>query len=301
MTAETTIPDLVLAGDATFEEAAYLLLYKHIPKRSELIAFRTRLAKARVLPLQVIEIIRILRHARPMTVLRTAVSALGAVQEQKADRAERIDPRERLIARLPVIMATHHAFRLGLPIPVPNASSGFSKNLLAMLGLEHDDRRARMTDLLLLTQAESGAGAAAFAARVVGKTQADVHSAITAAIGALDGLTKAPTERFLAMMEEIGEPSRVEQYLRAKRIPAFANEDPRARHLKAAIHELGPTTTLAILEELAKFGADPGINGYAITLAQRLGFLDDLVVPLSAVSRIAGWLADTDEELGSRP
>jgi citrate synthase len=298
MTAETTIPDLVLAGDATYEEAAYLLLYKHIPKRSELIAFRTRLAKARTLPLQVIELIRILRHARPMTVLRTAISALGAVQEQKADRADRIDARERLIARLPVIMATHQAFRSGLPVPVPHTGFGYSRNLLAMLGLEHDDRRARMTDLLLITQAESGAGAAAFTARVVAKTQADVYSAISAALGALDGLTKGPTERFLAMVDEIGEPARVEEYLRAKRIPAFANEDPRARHLKAATQELGPTTTLAILEELARFGADPGINGYAIALAQRLGLLDDLVVPLSAVSRIAGWLADVDDELG---
>jgi citrate synthase len=167
-----------------------------------------------------------------------------------------------------------------------------------MLGLEHDDRRARMTDLLLITQAESGAGAAAFTARVVAKTQADVYCAITAAVGALDGLTKGPAERFLAMVAEIGEPARVEEYLRAKRIPAFANEDPRARHLKAATRELGPTTTLAILEELAKFGADPGVNGYAIALAQRLGLLDDLVVPLSAVARIAGWLADVDDELG---
>jgi citrate synthase len=246
----------------------------------------------------VIELIRILRHARPMTVLRTTISALGAVQEQKADRAERIDARERLIARLPVIIATHQAFRSGLPLPVPDTGFGYSRSLLAMLGLEHDDRRARMTDLLLITQAESGAGAAAFTARVVAKTQADVYCAITAAVGALDGLTKGPAERFLAMVAEIGEPARVEEYLRAKRIPAFANEDPRARHLKAATRELGPTTTLAILEELAKFGADPGVNGYAIALAQRLGLLDDLVVPLSAVARIAGWLADVDDELG---
>ena len=298
MTAETTIPDLVLAGDATFEEAAHLLLYRHIPKRSELISFRTRLSKARTLPLQVVELIRVLRHARPMTVLRTAVSALGAVQEQRADRAGRIDARERLIARLPVIIATQHAFRCGLPLPVPDPTYGFSRNLLAMLGLEHDDRRARSTDLLLITQAQSGAAAAGFAARVVGKTQADLHAAASAAIGALDGLTKGPTERFLKMIEEIGEPGRVAEYLTAKRIPAFANEDPRARDLKAATHELGPTVTLRILEELARHGADPGINGYAITLAQRLGLPDDLVMPLSAVSRVAGWLADIDDELG---
>lgn len=312
-----SIHDLV--GDTTFEEVAFLLLYQHLPRRSELIAFRTRLAKARVLPLQIVELIKTLRHARPMTVLRTAISALGAVEEQRADRAARIDPRERLFARVPTILATHQAFRSGAGVPVPEPKLGFSENLLAMLGLPHDPLRARLLDVCLIVQAEHGASPSAFAARVATGTEADIYAAITAAIGTFDGpLHGGATARVTSMVEEIGSPDRVGEYVRTcreKRQPVmglghrvYRTEDPRARHLKAAAYELsfvtGQTRTLEILQALHEetttlrtHGMDVNVDFYAGAFYEQLGIPDDLAVPVFVASRVVGWLAHIDEQL----
>src|SRR4029453_13564265 len=67
-----------LAGKVTFEGGVFLLHHKHLPKKSELVHLRQRLAAAREFPENVIEIIRRLpRSTPPMNALRTAVSALG--------------------------------------------------------------------------------------------------------------------------------------------------------------------------------------------------------------------------------
>lgn len=303
MDVETTISKIDLAGQVSFEEAAFLLLYKHIPKRAELIAFSTRLAKARALPLQIAELIKTLRHARPITVLRTAVSALGAVQEQQADRASRIDPRERLIARIPTIFATHHACRSGAALPVPHAGFGHSKNLLAMLGLAHDDLRVRLTDVGLVTQAEQGTGASAFAARVAVNAGADIFAAITAAIGTFDGPGQGGAiAETAAMLKQIGSPDRAKEYVRKHR--KMAGEDPRAQHLRAAAEELAAITrrgtTLEILEALHMLGADAGLRGWTVAFYEQLGIPEDLYLPMSAASRVTGWLAHIDEEAGGR-
>ena len=73
-----------LAEHSTFEETAYLLLKGELPKKAELDAFGKELAAARALPSAVIDIIRSVKHAHPMDVLRTAVSALAAFEIGRA-------------------------------------------------------------------------------------------------------------------------------------------------------------------------------------------------------------------------
>src|SRR5690606_39517521 len=65
-----------LAEHSTFEETAYLLLYGELPTRSQLVKFEEDLKAARQLPPAVLDIISVVKHAHPMDVLRTAVSAL---------------------------------------------------------------------------------------------------------------------------------------------------------------------------------------------------------------------------------
>src|SRR3954470_2588531 len=66
-----------LAAKSNFEEVSYLLLHGVLPKKAELDAFHSRLVAARKLPPEVIEVIRLVKNAHPMDVLRTAVSALS--------------------------------------------------------------------------------------------------------------------------------------------------------------------------------------------------------------------------------
>ncbi len=69
-----------LAVHSNFEETAYLLLKGALPTQPELEAFDAELKSARHLPDAVYEIIRLTCEAHPMTVLRTAVTALGGFE-----------------------------------------------------------------------------------------------------------------------------------------------------------------------------------------------------------------------------
>src|SRR3712207_6769075 len=67
-----------LAEYSTFEETAFLLLYGHLPTRSELNQFDQQLKQSRAIPEPVVEVIRQVQQAHPMDVLRTGISALSA-------------------------------------------------------------------------------------------------------------------------------------------------------------------------------------------------------------------------------
>src|SRR3984885_1298716 len=67
-----------LADHSTFEETCYLLWFGHLPTRRELKELHERLAEERKLDAAIIDLLRNApRHALPMDVLRTAVSALS--------------------------------------------------------------------------------------------------------------------------------------------------------------------------------------------------------------------------------
>ena len=102
-----------LAEQSTFEETAYLLLHGDLPTRPELKHFDAELRAARQLPGAIRDIIRLTATAHPMDVLRTAVSALSAFDPEEEDRSREATLRKgiRLIAQVPVIVATHEHVR----------------------------------------------------------------------------------------------------------------------------------------------------------------------------------------------
>src|SRR3989441_7469848 len=69
-----------LAEKATFEEVAFLLIYGHLPNRTELAAYREKLVSLRGLPPALKNVLEQLPAAtHPMDVLRTGSSALGCL------------------------------------------------------------------------------------------------------------------------------------------------------------------------------------------------------------------------------
>src|SRR5687767_8968511 len=93
-----------LAGRSTFEETCHLLLKGELPTPAELQAFEAELKAARVLPQAIHDIVRTLRTAHPMDVLRTAVSALAAFDEEVADNSAAATLRKgiRLTSQVPM-------------------------------------------------------------------------------------------------------------------------------------------------------------------------------------------------------
>ena len=104
-----------LAERSTFEETCCLLLKGELPTHAELAAFESEMKAARTLPAEILDIIRTVRSAHPMDVLRTAVSALAAFDPDAADNSPEATLRKgvRLTSQVPMIVAAHEAIRHG--------------------------------------------------------------------------------------------------------------------------------------------------------------------------------------------
>src|ERR671910_1173781 len=211
-----------LAEHASYEEVAYLLLESHLPGSDELDALKERLAAARELPRAVTTIIDgNAMDASPMETLRTAVSALSFSDpaESAIDRASEHRKAVTLIAQLPTIVARYERRRRGQPAVPPDASLGYAENFLAMLRDEAPaEDEARAFEIAMILHAEHEMNASTFTSRVVAGTNADMHSAIVAAICALKGpLHGGANQAAMAMLEELGSAAGVAAWTRARR------------------------------------------------------------------------------------
>ena len=124
-----------LAEKSTFEETAWLLLYGDLPSAQELASFDAQLKAARNLPPPVLDIVRAIKHAHPMDVLRTGVSALAAFDPETADNSRDATLRKavRLTSQVPMIVAAHARIRAGLEPVAADQTLSHAGNLLWLL------------------------------------------------------------------------------------------------------------------------------------------------------------------------
>src|SRR5262249_48246867 len=175
---------------SSFEETAWLLLNGALPTRQQLAAFDAELKASRTLPPVVVDIIRAIKSAHPMDVLRTATSALSAFDPETADNSREATLRKavRLTSQVPMIVAAHSRIRAGEEPVAADQTLGHAANLLWMLtGKKPSADAAQLIDRDLILHAEHGSNASSFAARVVIGTEANLHAAIVAAVAALSG------------------------------------------------------------------------------------------------------------------
>jgi citrate synthase len=311
-----------LAEHSSFEETAWLLLHGELPSEQQLSAFDAELKAARKLPPQILDIVRSIKHAHPMDVLRTAVSALAAFDSESEDNSREAALRKgvRLTSQVPMIVAAHSRIRDGLdPLPADPAL-GQAANLLWMLrGEKPSTDAAQLIDRDLVLHAEHGSNASSFTARVVIGTEANLHAAITAAIAALSGPAHGgAAEDVMKMAEEIGDPARAADYVRDRRksgaaVTGFGHrvyraEDPRARHMRDGVErlskEMGEPRWFEILQAVvaamapyARHGVNVNVDFYSGVVYHLLGIKRDLFVPIFAIGRVPGWIVQVLEQL----
>ena len=311
-----------LAERSTFEETCYLLLKGEMPARPELEAFAAELKAARNLPAAIYDIIRAVKSAHPMDVLRTAVSALAAFDPEVADNSPEATMRKglRLTSQVPMIVAAHEHIRNGREPVAPEPRLGHAANFLYMLKGEAPSADvARLMDTDMILHAEHGSNASSFTARVVAGTEANLHAAVTAAIAALSGPAHGgAAENVMRMAQEIGDASRAADYVKRKRgnkepVMGFGHrvyraEDPRARHMRAGVEqlsrEMGQPQWYQILEALveamkpyARHGVNVNVDFYAGVVYFLNGIADDLFVPIFAIGRVPGWTVQVLEQM----
>jgi citrate synthase len=311
-----------LAEHSSFEETAWLLLNGDLPSKQQLAAFDAELKSARKLSAAIVDIIRTIKSAHPMDVLRTATSALSAFDPETADNSREATLRKavRLTSQVPMIVAAHSRLRAGEEPVAADQALGHAANLLWMLTARKPSAdAAQLIDRDLILHAEHGSNASSFAARVVIGTEANLHAAIVAAIAALSGPAHGgAAEDVMKMAEEIGDPSRAAGYVREKRkagvaITGFGHrvyraEDPRARHMRAGVErlskEMGEPKWFEILQAVvtamapyARHGVNVNVDFYSGVVYHLLGIKRDLFVPIFAIGRVPGWVVQVLEQL----
>ena len=310
-----------LASHSTFEETTYLLWFGTLPTKAELAAFTAELAAARILPPKVIEFLRsVPTDATPMQVLRTAVSLLSLYDADEESCAHDANVRKsyRLTAQIAMIVAVFDRIRKGKPVVDADHSLSHAANFLWMLNGERpSDTATRALDVALILHADHELNASTFAARVIAATMADIHSAITGAIGALKGPlhggANEATMRLLYAIDEAGaDPvTYVKQmFVEKKKISGFGHrvyhtEDPRATHLRRMSGELGKaagnTKWFDMSQKIEAFvknekKLNANVDFYSASTYTTLGIDIDLFTPIFAVSRISGWAAHVIEQ-----
>ena len=309
-----------LAEHSTFEETAYLLLHGDLPTGAQLRAFSDALKRARPLGRGVQRVISSApADAAPMDVLRTAVSAAVFADPDRSDHSAPAEYRKslRLIAQLPGMVATFHRLRTGQRPLAPRRTLSHAANFLYLLtGHVPDPQVARALDVALILHADHELNASTFAARVIAATLADVHGAVTGAIGALAGpLHGGANTEVMRMLLDIGTPERAEDWIRDRlgrreKIMGFGHrvyrtEDPRAAQLRRMAEQLGErfgqTQWFAmqrIIEDVMQRerGLYCNVDFYSASTYYVMGIPLDLYTPIFAMSRVSGWCAHVLEQ-----
>ncbi|MDR6866162.1 citrate synthase [Microbacterium resistens] len=322
-----------LAAEARFEDAWRLVAIGALPRTAqEATAFRERIGAARVLPATTVDALPALAAITaaldPTTRLRTGLALVSAADGRRPlydeTTTEREDDAIRLAAVAPTLIAALHRLSIGAEPVSPDPALPPVADYLRMLTGE--EAHPRLVDALasyLTAAIDHGFNASTFTARVIASTGADLASCADGALGALAGpLHGGAPSRTLEMLDEIGDPSAAEAWVRdrvssGERIMGFGHavyrtEDPRSRLLRDVAQRLRADglagervdlavaverTVLHVLDELKQGRAlRTNVELYAAVIMEACGIPRDLFTPTFASARLIGWGAHAVEQ-----
>jgi len=307
-----------LAANATFEEVAYLLIYGHLPNQKELTRYMRQMKKLRDLPAAVKAVLeQIPSSVNPMDVLRTGCSMLGALEAENRFQTPQ-QAADRLIATFPAMICYwHHYANNGKRIDTSTDEESLAGHFLAMLHREKPEEVFRKAlDISLILYAEHEFNASTFVGRTVVSTRADLHSAITAAIGALKGpLHGGANEAAMMLIQRFSNPDEAEagvmELLKRKELimgfghRVYKKSDPRSDIIKPWAERLsalmGEPMLFAVAERIEAVmrrerSLFPNLDFYSAVVYHCCGIPTDLFTPIFVISRTAGWAAHAFEQ-----
>ena len=311
-----------LAEHSSFEETIYILIHGRLPNKTELAEAKQAFGGSRAITPEIVKLLRCMpQDAPPIDVLRTAVSYLSNFDKERDDptRAANMRKAQRLIGKMPTLVAAHQRIREGKRVVAPDPDLGIAEDFLRMLtGKKPDRLSAKVMDVALILHADHSMNASAFAATVAASTLADLYSTIVAAIATLKGpLHGGANEAALKTMLTIGKPENAESYVlntlhNHGKIFGFGHRvyktwDPRAlilREYARQLSELRGQEELfhvaeivqdTVVRELSSKHIYPNVDFYSGLTYHLLGIPLDLFTPIFAVSRVAGWTAHVIE------
>jgi len=315
-----------LAEHASFEEVIYLLWHLQLPNKKQLDDFRKALQAEMSISAEIVALLKTLpKHATPMAVLRTAISALSLYDPKADDNSPEENRRKALLltAKTPTIVAAWERIRTDKEVLAPRADLGLAANFLYMLkGTEPQAQEIAVIDAYLVLLSEHGMNASTFSARVTTSTLSDMYSAITTAIGTLKGSAHGgANEEAMRMFFEIGSADNVESWFNEnvktgkKRVMGMGHRvykalDPRAAVLNGKAKTMAEATnnlkwydlankldkTARADDEFIKKNLYANVDYYSAIALYTIGIPMDQFTPLFAIARVPGWCAHIIEQ-----
>ncbi|OGW39238.1 MAG: citrate (Si)-synthase [Nitrospirae bacterium GWD2_57_9] len=315
-----------LAKNSAFEETAYLLLHDDLPTDEQLKDFKQRLAKARQVPTFILNALKTWPHgANPMDALQASVPLLAMADPELEveTREANVAKATRLISRIPGVVAAWQRIRHDQePIPADERLSHAENFLWQLTGKKPDAEIAMDLDIALILHADHSFNASTFACREVVSTQAHMYAAVAAGVGALSGsLHGGANAEVMKMLQDVQNEKDLAEWVRSqlgsgKKImgmghAVYKTNDPRAQFLKEMGGRLGrklgqeqwhrmlreiEAAALAEFEKRGKTTIKPNVDFYSAPVYHLMGIPGDLMTPVFAIARIAGWTAHIIEE-----
>lgn len=316
-------------------DVCYLLLHGDLPLSAQRKDFVAQIKHRSLLDENMKRVLEGFRHdAHPMAVMVGAVGALSAFYSLKDDTPARRELLAlRLIAKLPTVAAWAYRHLRGQPLVYPRMDLSYAGNFLYMLLAtpgEHyvvDPVMEKALDAMLVMHAEAEQTGPTTTVRTAASSHANPLACVAAGIAALWGPSNRVSEAVITMLEMIGTPDRIPEFLaRAKdptdafRLMGFGHRaiktyDPRAKFLRELCQQLvahtgrpDPLLTLALDLERAALADEyfqqrrlfPNLNFYSGIVFRTMGFETRMFPVFFTVGRAVGWIAHWKEMMEDR-
>ena len=323
-----------LAEQCNFLEVAYLLKNGELPNKTEKKTFEDNIKNHTMVHDQITRFFNgFRRDAHPMAVMVGVVGALSAFYHHGEDYSKPEVRRiafNRIIAKMPTIVAMTYKYSMGQPFMYPRNDLDYTSNFMQMMfGTPCEEYKpnpvlVRALDIIFTLHADHEQNASTSTVRLAGSSGANPFATIAAGIACLWGPAHGgANEACLNMLEEIGDVSRVPEFIaRAKdkndsfKLMGFGhrvykNFDPRAKLMRKVCYdvlkELGLENDrlFKLAMELEKIALEdpyfvekklyPNVDFYSGIVQKALGIPTDMFTCIFALARTVGWMTQWEE------
>jgi citrate synthase len=321
-----------LAEHSDFLEVCYLLLNGELPNAAQSAGFKYMVTHHTMVHDQMAKFFSgFRRDAHPMAVMVGVVGALSAFYHDSLDIN---DPQHReisamrMLAKVPTIAAMAHKYHTGAPFMYPKNKYSYAENLMYMMfatpaeDYEPNPILVSALDRILILHADHEQNASTSTVRLAGSSGANPFACISSGITALWGPAHGgANEAALNMLEEIGDISRVQEYVQGVkdkkyRLMGFGhrvykNMDPRAAVMRETCHEvlkelgLENDKLFELAMELERVALSdsyfiehklyPNVDFYSGIVLRALGIPVNMFTVIFAVARTIGWISQWNE------
>jgi citrate synthase len=323
-----------LAETCDFLEVCYLLQYGELPNRKQKDEFVDIVTHHTMVHEQLARLYQgFRRDAHPMAVMVGVVGALSAFYHDALDINDphhRVISAFRLIAKMPTIVAMSYKYSIGQPFVYPKNDLSYTANFMRMMfavpaeEYKVNDVLVRAMDRIFILHADHEQNASTSTVRLCGSSGANPYACIAAGIASLWGPAHGgANEAALQMLEEIGDVSKVPEFIRkvkeknsGVRLMGFGhrvykNYDPRAKLMRETCHEvlnelgLHNDRIFKLALALEKIAIEdeyfvsrklyPNVDFYSGIVQRALGIPVAMFTCIFSLARTIGWIAQWQE------